>query len=161
MAAEWPPDWDERKRGKGCPMCAEGRTDDNGFGIRVREGRFADAYLQRADVGQPGYTLVIWRGRHISDPTELTPDEASGYFAEVLQVARALETHYRPIKMNIEMLGNSLPHLHTHLVPRYLDDGSPGHPPLFMRSGAADHPRRAEEVVTREAKALRQLLGSG
>lgn len=141
-------------------MCAEGRPEDNGFGIRIRAGAFADAYLQRADVGQPGYTLVIWRGRHVSDPTELTSDEASGYFAEVLQVARALETHYRPIKMNFEMLGNSLPHLHTHLVPRYLDDGSPGHPPLFMRRAGNDHRRRDEDVVVREGTALRKLLGS-
>jgi hypothetical protein len=35
--------------------------------------------------------------------------------------------------MNFEMLGNSLPHLHTHVVPRYLDDGEPGQPPHFMR----------------------------
>lgn len=141
-------------------MCADGRPDDNGFGRRVYESRVADAYLQRADVGQPGYTIVIWRGRHVADPTELSEDEAAGYFAEVLRVARALETHYRPIKMNFEMLGNSLPHLHTHLVPRYLDDGSPGHPPLFMRRAENDHRRRNEDVLVREATALRKLLGS-
>jgi diadenosine tetraphosphate (Ap4A) HIT family hydrolase len=30
--------------------------------------------------------------------------------------------------MNYETLGNSLPHLHTHLLPRYLVDPRPGRP---------------------------------
>jgi len=37
-------------------------------------------------------------------------------WAEVLTVARALISQYQPLKMNYETLGNSLPHLHTHLV---------------------------------------------
>ncbi|HEV3288196.1 MAG TPA: UTRA domain-containing protein, partial [Streptosporangiaceae bacterium] len=35
---------------------------------------------------------------------------------------------YEPLKMNYETLGNSLPHLHTHLVPRYTEDPRPGQP---------------------------------
>lgn len=156
--ATWPADWDDRKRGKGCPMCAEGRPDDNGFGIRILQGQHSDAYLQRADVGQPGYTIVIWRGRHVAEPTELSPDEASGYFADVLTVARALEAHYRPIKLNLEMLGNSLPHLHTHVVPRYPSDGSPGQPPLFMRKAPTEHGRLDEDAVIHDADQLRRRL---
>ena len=34
--------------------------------------------------------------------------------------------------MNYEVLGNALPHLHTHLVPRYLDDPAPGRPFPFL-----------------------------
>jgi diadenosine tetraphosphate (Ap4A) HIT family hydrolase len=30
--------------------------------------------------------------------------------------------------MNYQLLGNSVPHLHVHLVPRYLDDPAPGKP---------------------------------
>ena len=155
---EWPADWDERRRGTGCPMCAEGRPEDNGFGPRIYQSQQSDAYLQRADVGQNGYTIVIWRGRHVADPTELSPGEASAYFADVLRVGRALEAHYRPIKMNFEMLGNSLPHLHTHVIPRYLDDGSPGHPALFMRGDAEPGKMISEDAVTRDAEALRGLL---
>ena len=90
------------------------------------EGKYSDAYLQRADV-QRGYTLVIWRGRHVNEPTELDEAEAAGYWAEVLAVARALITVYEPLKMNYETLGNSLPHLHTHLRPP-LHRGSPPGP---------------------------------
>jgi diadenosine tetraphosphate (Ap4A) HIT family hydrolase len=155
---EWPADWDDRKRGKDCEMCTQGRSDDNGFGLRVLAGRRSDAYLQRADVGQVGYTIVIWRGRHVADPTELSAVEASEYFAEVLGVARAIEQHYRPMKVNLEMLGNSVPHLHTHVIPRYRDDGSPGQPALFMRRAEPPRERMPEERVARDAAALRALL---
>jgi len=158
MKREWPADWSERVRGKECPMCAEGRPDEVHGNVRIATGRFSDAFLVRNDVGQPGYSVVIWRGRHVSDPTELSKDEASAYFDEVLRVGRAIEKHYRPIKMNFEMLGNSLPHLHTHVVPRYLDDGEPGHPAHFMRADFKDEPKVPEQAYARDLAALRELL---
>jgi diadenosine tetraphosphate (Ap4A) HIT family hydrolase len=155
---EWPADWSERVRGKDCPMCSEGRPDDIRGALRIATGRVSDAYLVRNDVGQPGYSVVIWRGRHVCDPTELNTQEASAYFDEVLRVGRAIEKHFRPIKMNFEMLGNSLPHLHTHVVPRYLDDGEPGHPAHFMRADFNDEPRIPEQAYARDLAALRELL---
>lgn len=159
MKRQWPDDWSERVRGKDCPMCAEGRPEiGHGGAARVFAGRFSDAYLVRSDVGQRGYCVVIWRGRHLADPTELSADEASGYFGEALRVGRALEKQYKPIKMNFEMLGNSLPHLHTHVIPRYLDDGEPGHPAHFMRTDLKDEPRIPDDEYARDLDALRELL---
>lgn len=139
-------------------MCAGGRAETAHGSSRIFAGRLSDAYLVRSDLGQRGYTVVIWRGRHVSDPTELNADEAAGYFEEVLRVGRAIERHYRPIKMNFEMLGNSLPHLHTHVVPRYLDDGEPGHPAHFMRADMTDASLLPEQAYTRDVEALRELL---
>lgn len=54
----WPDRFEDRKRGWDCAMCADGRPDDNGFGVRVFAGTCSDAYLQRADVGAdapPGF----------------------------------------------------------------------------------------------------------
>ncbi len=160
MKREWPADWSDRVRGKDCPMCADGRAEIAHGSSRVFTGRVSDAYLVRNDVGQRGYCVVIWRGRHVSDPTELSADEARTYFDEVLRVGRAIERNYRPIKMNFEMLGNSLPHLHTHIVPRYLEDNSPGHPALFMRddSDPANEPRISDDEYARDLAALRELL---
>jgi len=155
---EWPADWSERVRGTDCAMCADGRAEVAHGSSRIFAGRVSDAYLFRNDVGQPGYSVVIWRGRHVADPTELNKDEASAYFDEVLRVGRAIEQQYRPIKMNFEMLGNSLPHLHTHVVPRYLDDGEPGHPPHFMRIDLKDAPTISEQAYARDVAALRELL---
>lgn len=150
---EWPDDWDERKRGKDCPMCASGRPEETEYGIRIKTGRNSDAYLQRRGVVR-GYTIVIWRGRHVAEPTELSDSEASDYWHEVLDVARALERHYRPMKVNIEMLGNTLPHLHTHLRPRYKDDPAPFGP---LPHGLGD-PAFPEVQLRADAAALRRQL---
>jgi diadenosine tetraphosphate (Ap4A) HIT family hydrolase len=152
---EWPHNWDELTRGVGCEMCENGRPDASRYGVRIHAGRYADAYLQRADV-QRGYTVVIWRGRHVTEPTELNDTEASGYWAEVLAVARALIDLYKPLKMNYETLGNSLPHLHTHLIPRFTDDPRPGQPfPLSAQQPDAKVP---ENQLWSDAIALRKLL---
>ena len=158
MKREWPADWSERVRGKDCAMCADGRAEVAHGSSRIFEGRVSDAYLVRNEVGQRGYCVAIWRGRHVSDPTELSQDEARAYFDEVLGIARAIERQYKPIKMNLEMLGNSLPHLHTHVIPRYLDDGEPGHPAHFMRADIQNAPLIPDEEYARDLAALRGLL---
>ena len=152
---EWPRNWAELIRGIGCEMCEAGRPDADRYGIRIHEGKYSDAYLQRADV-QRGYTLVIWRGRHVSEPTELDEAEAAGYWAEVLAVARALISVYEPLKMNYETLGNSLPHLHTHLVPRYTEDPRPGQP--FPLSAQPPEEQIPDDRLRAEAAELRSLL---
>jgi diadenosine tetraphosphate (Ap4A) HIT family hydrolase len=154
--SEWPRNWAELTSGVGCEMCENGRPDVDRYGLRIRSGSYTDAYLQRADV-QRGYTVVIWRGRHVNEPTELDDDEAGGYWAEVLTVARALIGLYQPLKMNYETLGNSLPHLHTHLIPRFTEDPRPGQPfPLSAQQPDAKVP---ETQLQADAAALRKLLG--
>lgn len=153
----WPDDWEQRMRGAGCAMCAQGRPDEDEFGIRVYRSDTSDAYLQKVDVGQRGYTIVIWRGRHVAEPTELSDTEAGEYWADVLRVARAIEVHYTPAKLNLMMLGNSLPHLHTHVVPRYLDDRDPGHPPRFMNADERIPPL-SDADLRRDAAKLRELM---
>jgi diadenosine tetraphosphate (Ap4A) HIT family hydrolase len=53
-------------------------------------------------------------------------------------------------------LGNSLPHLHTHLVPRFTDDPRPGQPfPLSAQQPEAMVP---ETQLRADANTLRKLL---
>ena len=135
-------------------MCAEGRPEETPFGARIFAGDVSDAYLQRAAI-QRGYTVVVWRGRHVAEPTELAADEAAAYWLEVLRVGRALEEHLRPVKLNYDVLGNSLPHLHAHVIPRYADDPRPGWPFPFPE----EEPGPFEESAFRaDVKALRELL---
>ena len=153
--SEWPRNWPDLIRGVGCEMCAAGRPEADRYGIRILKGQYSDAYLQRADV-QRGYTLVIWRGLHVNEPTELDDAEAAGYWAEVLAVARALIAVYKPLKMNYETLGNSLPHLHTHLVPRYPGTRVPAsRSPCPQAAGRQD----PEDALLADAAELRLLLG--
>jgi diadenosine tetraphosphate (Ap4A) HIT family hydrolase len=151
---EWPDSFYALKRGEGCPMCAS-RPEEDEFGVRFFAGQVADAYLQRAGI-QRGYTIVIWRGRHVAEPTDLDADEAAAYWRELLRVGRALEEHFEPVKLNYDILGNSLPHLHTHVIPRYADDPKPGWPFPFPETDPPPHP---EAELSTDVGALRALLG--
>ena len=148
---EWPQSFYDLKRGEGCPMCEQGRPEETEYGARFFAGEVSDAYLQKADI-QRGYSVVIWRGRHVAEPTELSPDEASQYWLELLEAGRRLERVLEPVKLNYDVLGNSLPHLHTHVIPRYADDPKPGWPFPFPEDepGSID-----EEAFRRDVEALR------
>jgi len=45
-----------------------------------------------------------------------------------VRAAQALEAVFRPVKMNFEILGNAVPHLHCHIKPRHYGDPVPGRP---------------------------------
>jgi diadenosine tetraphosphate (Ap4A) HIT family hydrolase len=137
-------------------MCGGG-ADENEHGVRVLAGRWADGYLGRRPV-RPGYAYVVWNGRHVAEPTELGPEEAAGFWSDVASVARALDERYRPAKMNWFSLGNGVPHLHVHLVPRPADDARAGRP---LESEAFDFerlPALEDETLRDEAAALRAML---
>ncbi|MFJ1459652.1 HIT family protein [Nocardia sp. N2S4-5] len=139
-------------------MCDSERGDSDEYGITIFRSPNVDAALQRADI-QRGYTVVIWRGRHVNEPYELSDSESGEYWRGVMVVAGALARHYRPLKMNYETLGNTLPHLHTHLLPRYRDnDPRPGLPfPLLPQEvGESGIP---EDRLRADAEALRRELG--
>ena len=152
---DWPDEFYELRRGEGCAMCSQRRPDETPWGVRIFAGKVSDAYLQKAAI-QRGYTVSIWRGRHVAEPTELSADEAAAYWLEVVRVGGALETHLEPVKMNYDLLGNSLPHLHTHVLPRYADDPKPGWPFPFPEH---DPPPHSEDELRADVAALRALLG--
>jgi len=139
-------------------MCSAG-ADETEHGVRIYAGRWADGYLGRYPA-RPGYAYVIWNGRHVAEPTELAADEAAGFWSEVGRVARAVDERYHPAKMNWLSLGNGVPHLHVHLVPRPEGDawaGGPLEPEAFER---ALIPPVDDAELRAEAAALRASLGA-
>jgi diadenosine tetraphosphate (Ap4A) HIT family hydrolase len=148
----WPASFYAMKRGEECPFCTLCDREDSGGGLRFLRGEVADAYLQRRRI-QPGHTIVQWRSRHVVEPTELSADEVSAYFADVVAAARLLERHFHPVKTNYQTLGNAVPHLHTHIVLRFADDPRPGAPlPWPEDAGVAP-----EDEIVSTVRALRRL----
>ena len=74
-----------------------------------------------------GYSVVIAR-RHATELYHLPDAESTAYFLDMLRVARAIDRAFAPRKMNYELLGNTVAHLHWHLFPRYADDPNPTRP---------------------------------
>jgi len=124
----WPGDWAERRAGRDCAKCAEGRPEEDEWGVRFFAGDWADAYLQRQPP-QAGTTVVVFRGsRHVADPADFTDEELAGYWSDVRTVAKAIERGYEPCQLNYMTFSNAVPHVHTHIVPRYPDDPAPARP---------------------------------
>jgi diadenosine tetraphosphate (Ap4A) HIT family hydrolase len=96
--------------------------------VRYLSVDHADAYLQRV-TPTPGYSTVVFRGRHVPDPAELSADETVAFWAAVGTAARAIDAVFRPCHLNYEILGNAMPHVHVHIVPRYLTDPDPERTP--------------------------------
>jgi diadenosine tetraphosphate (Ap4A) HIT family hydrolase len=153
----WPADFEALRRGEGCPMCASEGAEETAHGVRVFEGRWCDGYLSRFPM-RPGYTVVIWKGRHVAEPGELSAEEAGGFWGEVARVAVAVDAEYRPVKMNWLHLGNGVPHLHVHLVPRPRDDAHAGGPLEEGAFNQAETPALADAQLAGEAAALRARL---
>jgi diadenosine tetraphosphate (Ap4A) HIT family hydrolase len=135
-------------------MCSEGRTaETHAGGIRYFSSEAIDAYLMDAD--NRGATLAVWRGRHVADPTELSDEEAAAYWRDLLRVSRAVEERYQPVKLNLFTLANTVPHLHTMVLPRYPDDAGAGG---FLRFAPAAVPGD-QAALRSEAQALEAALG--
>ena len=130
MADQWMPreQWDALVRGEGCPLCAavaaEQPADEYGYTV-------ADLSLSRlrlaANQFVPGYCILIC-ARHAREPYDLGAAERALYFEDMMRAAQALDQVFNPVKMNFQLLGNAVPHLHCHLLPRYYGDPAPGRP---------------------------------
>jgi diadenosine tetraphosphate (Ap4A) HIT family hydrolase len=59
---------------------------------------------------------------HASELNQLPEKERIAYFNEMCLLARAIEAAFHPRKLNYELLGNQVAHLHWHLFPRYDQD---------------------------------------
>jgi diadenosine tetraphosphate (Ap4A) HIT family hydrolase len=73
------------------------------------------------DPDLPGFCRVIWN-RHIAEMTDLTYGEREHLMALVFAVEEAVRHVMQPHKTNIASLGNMVPHIHWHIIPRFKDD---------------------------------------
>jgi len=149
MTRTWPDDWDARKRGAGCWFCGDQ------LGQPFYAGSVGDAHLERHPIAR-GHAIVIFRDRHVADFTSLSTSEVAAYWHDIHSVAQMIEHVFAPCHMNYQLLGNLVPHLHVHLVPRYLDDPAPGKPlPWEPKPVAQPEYDRQVQLLTDVARNIR------
>ena len=73
------------------------------------------------DVDYPGFCRVIWND-HIKEMTDLPAPMRAELMNAVFAVESAVREVMQPHKINLASLGNMTPHLHWHVIPRYIDD---------------------------------------
>jgi diadenosine tetraphosphate (Ap4A) HIT family hydrolase len=73
------------------------------------------------DPDLPGFCRVIWN-HHVVEMTDLSYGEREHLMTLVFAVEEAIRHVMHPDKVNIAALGNMVPHIHWHVIPRYQDD---------------------------------------
>jgi len=92
----------------------------------IAELGLSHAYLHD-DQFFPGWTVVVLQ-RHATELFDLAPTERFQLMEEVNLVAKTLAEVFEAKKINYELLGNQLPHIHWHLIPRLATDPAPLEP---------------------------------
>lgn len=116
-----PARWAALSSGAACPICQRHEPLDV---VATLEGSWVT--MQRA-APMRGYACLVSRV-HAVELHDL-PDEAAVVFMRDAQaLSRALASVTASVKMNYEVHGNSLPHLHMHFFPRHRGDAFEGRP---------------------------------
>lgn len=105
----------------------------------------------------PGFCRVVWRA-HVREMSDLAPDDRRHLLDIVLAVESALREVVRPDKINLASLGNVVPHLHWHIIPRWADDSH--FPAPIWASPRRAAPARPAPESSMLANALHAILGT-
>ncbi|MEO8038873.1 MAG: HIT family protein [Betaproteobacteria bacterium] len=99
---------------RGCVFCDSdgGRVLWRDAGVRV---------IAPEEPDHPGLLRVVWN-EHVAEMTDLAPRDRDHLMRVVFAVEDAARRILVPDKMNLASLGNVVPHLHWHVVPRFTTD---------------------------------------
>ncbi len=131
----------------GCVFCSE-----EGGDVLWQDDRLRVVLAAEADY--PGFCRVVWN-EHVAEFSDLDSAARDHVMRTVYAVERALRRVMHPSKINLASLGNQVPHVHWHVIPRYSNDA---HFPLAVWaprqrtvSEALLGQRRAQATLLREA----------
>jgi diadenosine tetraphosphate (Ap4A) HIT family hydrolase len=134
---------------------------------RIKAGKFPDfiaelnsCYVILGDQQFYRGYCVLFAKIHATELYLMPADAARALFEEMRLTAEAIAEIVKPWKMNYECLGNLIPHVHWHLLPRYESDEL-RHGPVWLRPEAErkvpldENDRRALTESIRHQLALR------
>ena len=135
-----------------CEICARLRTCEDG----THPGLIAELDTGWAVLGDSqyfrGYSLLLCK-TPAPDLEELPLPLRLRFLEEMAQLSEAVYRVVAPHKMNLESLGNMVPHLHWHVFPRQLDEPAPTSPVWLVMPGADEarqnalDPRRHTDLI--------------
>jgi diadenosine tetraphosphate (Ap4A) HIT family hydrolase len=73
------------------------------------------------EANYPGFARVIWN-EHVREVSDLPDADRLLLNEAVFKLEQAVHEVMQPLKVNVASLGNVVPHLHWHVIPRYADD---------------------------------------
>jgi diadenosine tetraphosphate (Ap4A) HIT family hydrolase len=102
-----------------CPFCTlppDRIVQENDYAVWIYDGFPVS----------PGHSLIIPK-RHVGSFFEVSADERTAMLALLDKAKASVEEVYQPVAYNIGIndgpaAGQTVPHLHLHLIPRYSGD---------------------------------------
>jgi diadenosine tetraphosphate (Ap4A) HIT family hydrolase len=118
--------WAALVEGAGCPLDAP-RPASNEHWDLVKPLTVSSLYLTKNQT-YCGQCPLIFDTRHVARLDQLSRPEWTSLAADLFTAQQAVARAVKPDHMNVESLGNVVPHLHWHIIPRYVDDPMWGAP---------------------------------
>lgn len=116
-----PAKWEKWYSGTECPICRSVAEEPALAELEVSR------LMMSLDAPMRGYAWLPFR-RHVIELHDLTEAEGAAFMRDVRRVSRAIAVATGAVKLNYEIHGNTVPHLHLHLFPRYPGDPFEGRP---------------------------------
>jgi diadenosine tetraphosphate (Ap4A) HIT family hydrolase len=147
-----PERWQAWLRGEDCPIC---RGIDSEPAVAELE---LTRLMMPEDGPMRGYAWLPTR-RHVTELHELTEPEGAALMRDLRRVSSAIAGATGAVKLNYEIHGNTVPHLHVHLFPRYVGDRFEGGPidprtveqPVYAAGEHEALTRRVREALSERA----------
>jgi len=103
----------------GCPYCQKGEFL-NKFGVLAFETMTSEVIVFK-EQKHKGRAIVAYKNDHVGEIQDLNDQERNAFMKDVADVAKAIQKAYNPDRINYGAFGDSLGHLHIHLVPKWKD----------------------------------------
>jgi diadenosine tetraphosphate (Ap4A) HIT family hydrolase len=99
-----------------CMYCMEDERRDN-LMIEIGKLSVSTVFLFKEQTYK-GRCNVVYKG-HVKELFQLDDQELASYMKDVKKVAEAVDKAFQPDKINYGAYGDTLHHLHMHIVPKY------------------------------------------
>lgn len=113
--------WARLRTGEACVICRQGSPSE----ILVELETSWVTVNEHAPMR--GYACLVFK-RHVVELHDLSEDEGAAFMRDVRRLSAAVQQVTGAVKLNYEVHGNTIPHLHMHFYPRYPGDPFEGGP---------------------------------
>jgi len=102
-----------------CELAGAAASHPSASNVAYAGARFTVILVD--DANYPGFARVVWNA-HVREVSDLADEDRLLLNDAVWRVELAVRDVLQPLKVNVASLGNVVPHLHWHVIPRYADD---------------------------------------
>ena len=146
--------WKSPLQKENCPVCQNLPQPDDYVTIAETDASWIEAHPEVPLRG----TCYVMSKMHAVELFDLSDEGAFAFLKDVMMTAKALKYVTGAEKINYEIHGNTVPHLHMHLYPRYLENDQ-------FRNGPIDpskikNPVYLGDEFSKYIEAMRETLSS-